>query len=241
MARDTGIGEAAELLAQGRARDSLYRTNDTLEAYVRYLAVSNGAAAALSQGDVELLAGVPLQALIDYLIDQSILRYRHKADIREVRRLVDEARRRNLGPSLEQATWALRFLREFVDRNETAAGDIMRSPVLGVDRYESVGRAVSMMRERGLHQLPVLADGVPVRCLTTGMVQRLIDEGISDLARRPVWDVAERAMPQITTATKLPQILSALRTHPALLVVDDGRVVGIIASSDVLRVLRVYS
>ncbi len=229
-----------ELLARGRARDSLYCVNDTLESYIRYLAIENGAAGALSQGDVELLAGVALPALVDFLIEKGVLRYRHKAEIRELRRLADEARRHNMGPSLEQATTALRFLREFVDRNETTAADLMRSPVVGVDREESLERAVTMMRERGLHQLPVLENGIPVRCLTMGTLQRLIDEGASDLGRRSVWDVAERALPQIRPSLRLPHVLAQLRTHPALLVVEGERVLGIISPSDVLQVLHVY-
>ncbi|RJQ53020.1 MAG: CBS domain-containing protein [Actinobacteria bacterium] len=240
MANGASIVEAGALLACGKVRESLFLTSETLEAYIRYLAVQSGAIRELVEGNPDKLAAVPLPALIDFLIEQHILRYRHKAEIREVRRLVDEARRHDVGPSIEQANGALRFLKEFVTRNETTAASLMRSPVIGIDRDQPVSRAVAMMRERGLHQLPVLEKGVPTRCLTTGTLQRWLDDGTSALGRMPVWEVAERALPQIPRSMRLPHVLRELRTHPALLVVEGEKIVGIVTIADVLQVIREY-
>lgn len=238
--RTEALAEAGQLIRQGKAKAALSHVCRTLESYVRHVAIANGAGPELAGGDPDRLATLTQTELIDFLIDKGILRRRQKADIRELHRQADLAEHGEIGPSIEQANSALRFVREFIDRNETTAADLMRSPVVGLDRDKLVQDAVTVMRSRGVRQLPVLENGEAARAVTPETILKLIDEGISDLARKDLWEIADRGLPRIAPSTKLPEVLRLLRTNTAVLVADGGRTVGMIAASDVMQVVRGY-
>lgn len=234
------LAEADQLIRRGKAKAALSHVTEILESYVRHLATETGARRKLAADDPERFANVPIVDLLDFLIDKGVLRHRQKTDIRELRRLLDRAERESIGPSLEQANTALRFAREFIDRNETTAADLMRGPVVGLDRDKLVEDAVTIMRSRGVRQLPVLENGEPKRAVTPEVILRLVDEAVPDLARKTLWEVADRGLPKVSPDAKLWELLPLLRTRPAILVVDEGRIVGIIGPSDVLQVVRRY-
>lgn len=234
------LAEAARLLAQGRARETLSHTYETLDAYARHLAVEAGAQRELAGGDPDRLARISTMDLIDFLVEEGVLRRRQKAEIRDIHRQLLTSERERIGPSLERAATALRFTREFVDRNEMTARDVMRSPVLGIDRDKSIEDAIAIMRTRDVRELPILENGRPVRAIGTETIRRLLDEGASDLARTHVWDAAERGFPLVPPAARLPQLLHLLRTHPAVLVVENARAVGIVTDAELSKAVRRY-
>lgn len=234
------LAEAAQLVRLGKAKESLALVNTTMESYIRHLALAEGAQQALAGGDPDRLTTIPQVDFLDFLIERGVLRHRQKADIREIHRQVSVAEREHVGPKLEQANHALRFAREFVDRCETTARDLMRGPVLGIDGDRLVEDAVTLMRSRGVRQLPVTQKGSPARSLTPGTILKLIDEGVSDLARKPVWEIADRGMPQVSPDAKLPELLRLLKTNSAVLVTEGGKTVGMVTASDVLQVVRRY-
>lgn len=237
---ETALAEAAQLIRLGKAKESLTLVDETLASHVRHLALVAGAERELAGGDPNRLATITPVEFIDFLVERGVLRHRQKADMREIHRQVTVAKREHVGPTLEQANRALRFAREFIDRCETAARDLMRSPVLGIDRDKLIEDAVTLMRSRGVRQLPVIEKGRPARALTPETILRLVDEGVSDLACTPVWDVADRGLPKVSPEAKLPELLRLLRTNPAVLVVEGDKTVGLVTASDVLQVVRRY-
>jgi len=234
------IDQAAQLISLGKAKAALAVINTTFESYLRHLAIAHGAVERLANGDSDRLASISAVEFMDFLIEEGILRHRQKADIRDISRLLTSAEREELGPSLEQANRALRLLREFVDRQETTAADVMSGPVMGIDRDDLVEDALTVMRVRGVRRLPVLENGRPARTIIPRTILKLIDEGTPDLARLTVWDVADRGLPQVPPDAKLPDLLRLLRTNPGILVVDDDKVVGMVTASDLLQVVRKY-
>lgn len=234
------ITEAAGLIELGKAKEALSLLNATLESYVRHMAIAEGAVQHLADGNPDRLSAVSDVQFIDFLVERGILRHRQKSDIREIHRQVTVAEREHVGPSLEQANDALRFLREFVDRNETTARDLMGGPVIGLDRDRLIEDVLALMRVRGIRHIPVTEKGKPVRSVEPETILRLLDEGTSDLARTPVWDIADRGMPKVAPDARLPELLRLLRTNAAVLVVEAEKIIGIVSASDVLQVVRRY-
>jgi len=186
-ATQTSLAETAQLIKLGKAKEALMLIDETLASYVRHLAIVQGAEHELAGGDPDRLAAITPVEFIDFLIDRGVLRHRQKADIREIHRQVTVAEREHVGPSLEQANHVLRLTRELIDRCETTARDLMRDPVLGIDRDKLVEDAVALMRSRGVRQVPVTEKGRPARSLTPETILHLLDDGASDLARTSVW------------------------------------------------------
>ena len=58
-------------------------------------------------------------------------------------------------PSYELVYSIFRFLESFEDSSIGLIGDIQVTPVIFVDKSEKLRRAISMMQNRGLKQLPV--------------------------------------------------------------------------------------
>lgn len=118
------------------------------------------------------------------------------------------------------------------------AGEMMTSPVLYVRPSDSLERAVKLMGGRGISQLPVLEGGMQVGSLSEADVVRKVAEGEGkELLKKRVEEVMGEPFPVVGPELPAPAVLSMLEHAPAVLVVERGRVKGIITKADVLRVL----
>lgn len=118
------------------------------------------------------------------------------------------------------------------------AEEMMTSPVLHVRPGDPVERAVKLMEARGISQLPVLEGGTQVGSLSEADIVRKVAEGEGrGLLRRKVAEVMGGPFPTVGPELPAPAVLSMLEHAPAVLVVERGRVRGIVTKADVLRVL----
>lgn len=118
------------------------------------------------------------------------------------------------------------------------AGEMMTSPVFHVRPADLVEKAVKLMEAKGISQLPVLEEGTQVGSLSEADVMRKVAEGEGKgLLRRRVMEVMGGPFPTVGPELPAPAVLSMLEHAPAVLVVERGRVRGIITKADVLRVL----
>jgi CBS domain-containing protein len=109
------------------------------------------------------------------------------------------------------------------------ACDVMTRRVIALAPGNDVQWALTLMTERGLRHLPVVdGDGAPL-----GVVTRGVAAAVSD-SNTPLVAVMSRAMTLATPETTLFDVARRLRRdeNGCLLVVDDGRLVGIITEAD---------
>jgi cystathionine beta-synthase len=98
---------------------------------------------------------------------------------------------------------------------------------------DTVGAALARMDEMGVTQLPVLEEGKPVgsvrenRTLTRVLRNR-------ELLEAKVSDVMEASFPTLDVDASAAEVMRRLRTSPAVLVEEYGRILGIITRHDVL-------
>lgn len=118
--------------------------------------------------------------------------------------------------------------------------EVMATPVASVRVTDTVAAAIRTMREKGISQLPVLSKGVPVGSLSDrGIVHALSEAQDADaLARRPVGDVMGPPFPTAGPATSVEQAYRILEDHPAIVVMEKGKLVGIVAKADLLSLVR---
>lgn len=126
--------------------------------------------------------------------------------------------------------------------------ETMTTEVLSVDPQNSVATAIRLMRTGQLRRLPVVQDGRLVGIVTSGDVRRIT--GMSSVVRDPSGDnflwqhipVANVMTLDVITTSPDTLIAEAARLMierkiSGLPVVDDGRLVGILTTSDLLEAL----
>jgi len=122
-------------------------------------------------------------------------------------------------------------------KTEKNAGDIMHSPVIWVETKTLVKDAVNLMEKYGISQLPVLENEKIVGSIQEGTIIRKILESKEPkkIFSLKVEDLMEEPFPTVSLNTSFDEVL-ALFTHekPAVLVVDKGKLVGIITKIDII-------
>jgi cystathionine beta-synthase len=105
--------------------------------------------------------------------------------------------------------------------------------LVSVGPDHKVSDALQLMNKYGLSQLPVLEEGKSVGSLREGklMGKLLVDRTLMDAA---VSEVMEKGFPVVNEDDDLDAAVKHLRTSPAILVAEYGRIVGILTRHDVL-------
>ncbi|HEY9232292.1 MAG TPA: pyridoxal-phosphate dependent enzyme [Blastocatellia bacterium] len=105
--------------------------------------------------------------------------------------------------------------------------------LVSVGPNHMVSDAIQLMNNYGLSQLPVLDEGRSVGSLREGkLMAKLL--GNRELMQAKVADVMDRGFPVVSEDVGMESAVKHLRTSPALLVEEYGRIVGIITRHDVL-------
>jgi cystathionine beta-synthase len=96
-----------------------------------------------------------------------------------------------------------------------------------------VAAALAKMNEMGLTQIPVLEDGKPVGSLRENhLLSKVFTD--RDLLEAPVSKVMDKSFPTVGVDDDINVVSRKLRSHPAVLIEEYGRITGIITRHDVL-------
>ncbi|VVC02317.1 Inosine-5'-monophosphate dehydrogenase [uncultured archaeon] len=166
----------------------------------------------LTQGRLAKMAGVS-QSLVAKIEAGSI-----DAAYSKVKRIID---------TLEAAQFS----------REKAAKDIMHSGVSAISPKETVHAAAQKMRQLGISQLPVVDSGHVVGSISEQAMLAHFSTERGKASSLKVGDIMEEAFPTALISTPLSAIASLLRHHPAVLVMDKGRIAGIITKADILKAI----
>jgi predicted transcriptional regulator len=115
------------------------------------------------------------------------------------------------------------------------ASQVMHSPVLSVAPDETIARAVDIMDQKNISQLPVIADGVPVGCISESAIVSAIDEGSTGKSQDiDVRKLMEPGFPAVPPDMDIDTVVRILQKHHAILVMEEGKVQGVITKHDIL-------
>ena len=119
--------------------------------------------------------------------------------------------------------------------------EVMHSPVISIGSRETIRKAVELMERYGISQLPVIDNGRVVGSVQENSLVREISRSKDPAALfdKPVLDVMEDAFPIVTPSASIGEVLSLFSYgKPAILVVDKGKIVGIITKIDVITSIK---
>jgi predicted transcriptional regulator len=115
------------------------------------------------------------------------------------------------------------------------AKDVMHMPVYMVGPADPVTRAVEIMEKNDISQVPVVDRGVPVGCLSESAIVSALEEGgMHGSGSRPVRDFMEPGFPTVPLEADVRDVVHLLRENHAVLVIDGGRVAGVITKHDLI-------
>ena len=118
-----------------------------------------------------------------------------------------------------------------------SARDVMYSPVITIKSNEKVKKAIELMEKYAISQLPVVNDnGVPVGSITESTVlKKLLSGDPEKIFQLKVEEIMEESFPTITPSTNIKDIQQLiLKKYHAVLVMEKGKIVGIITKIDLI-------
>lgn len=149
--------------------------------------------------------------------------------------------RGQMTPSYELARSLFETLRRQIEKvePEVVASRVRTKSVHSIAPEETLQDAAEIMRHKGFSQLPVIKDGRNVGNVTEGTIAKLILEGksLKDLAQIRASQVMEAPLPTVDEDAPVSIIAALLQRYPAVLVVKSGEISGIVAKSDLMKLL----
>jgi len=132
------------------------------------------------------------------------------------------------------------------DQGGLTVGEVIRSrgvdrPMLTVGSHDPVGRALELMREHGVSQVPVVS-GEDGRAFLGTVSERGLLMASADhpgILGEPVTEVIEPPLPELAAESPVSEAIQMLLgERKPVIVVDDGRALGILASVDLIEALN---
>ncbi len=134
------------------------------------------------------------------------------------------------------------------DSTQPTVGDVLHRKgsslpeLVHVHPQETVGSAIAILREYGVSQMPVVKEEPPVMAaeVVGSVVEReLLDAVFADRAalEAPLSQHMSGSLPTVGAGEDLQVAMAALEAASAMLVLDDGKPVGIVTRSDLLGFL----
>lgn len=122
-------------------------------------------------------------------------------------------------------------------QGEKTAKDVMHEPVITVNITDTVRRVIELMKKHGISQIPVLKEGKVVGSVQESiLVDRIVRSGNPErFFSTPIYDIIGEKFESVDSTTNIMDVLNLLSSgEPAILVLNQDKIVGIITKIDVL-------
>lgn len=131
-----------------------------------------------------------------------------------------------------------------LDSSAVTVGEILRGKgnhvpaIVTVTYDEPASRALALIREFNISQLPVLKDGKVVGAVTEGALLTKVLDGTANPETRLEY-LIEKALPTVSLHEHLPRVMKLLAERNAMVAVDDtGRPAGVITRFDLIEYIN---
>ncbi len=140
----------------------------------------------------------------------------------------------NLDPSYSKVRKILDVLNNLSEKNEAKAADFMQRKIIFSSPSELVSEAAKKMRKHEISQLPVIEKNHVIGLVSEADILEIISKG-KEISKIKLGDIMEDAPPLIPKNTPVKVVMELLKFAPILVVLDSGKLAGVITKSDLLR------
>ena len=143
----------------------------------------------------------------------------------------------------------IRKIYEILNQNGSRANSldltvskIMSPMLITASSSDTVVHALTIMRDKGYSQLPVLEQRRVVGTITEADINDLLVKGksIESLKNMIVKDIMGPALPQVDKSSPVSMIYPILKFSNAVLIFSAGELKGIVTKADVLKAVDLY-
>src|SRR5262245_20001300 len=131
-----------------------------------------------------------------------------------------------------------------LDSNAVTVGEIIRAKgnhvpaIVTVSYDEPASRALALIREFNISQLPVLKDGKVVAAVTEGALMQKVLDGTANPESRLEY-LIEKSLPTVSLHERLPRVMKLLAERNAAVAVDEaGRPTGMLTRFDLIEYIN---
>jgi predicted transcriptional regulator len=126
------------------------------------------------------------------------------------------------------------------ERDAVRLKEVMSSPVVTVKATDPVAKAIEVMREHGFSQVPVVHKGLPVGSISERVIVHRLHESRNPqaLSAMQVRELMGPSFPMVDPDTPVDTVYGMLEEHNAVLVLERGRLLGLVARSNLLGLTK---
>lgn len=141
-----------------------------------------------------------------------------------------------IDPSFSTITAITNALRKEMNTKKRKVKEVMSKPVVYAEPDTTIRRCIEIMKEKGVSQLPVISNGISVGSITETQILSIIESSQNPevLLSRPVSSYMLDSFPQVSPETPVDAVTLLLSFFPAVLVVSDRKVEGIVTKIDII-------
>lgn len=123
------------------------------------------------------------------------------------------------------------------NKGKKTVAEIMSRHISAVCPKDRLQKAISLMKEKDISQLPVFSEGKCVGSLSDGMIVDVIATRGDDLRKVLVGEVMAESYPVVPAGSLVDVAVQLLHHYRAVLVEKDGRFAGIITRADIFKAI----
>lgn len=117
------------------------------------------------------------------------------------------------------------------------ARELMTQRVLSLSKSDRLEKALKLMTEHDVSQIPVLDQGVCIGSVSEDRISELVDSG-RKTAQMLVGEAMEDGFPAVPENADLRAVAGMLKHYKAVLVGKNGKIIGIITKFDIMKAVE---
>ncbi len=137
-----------------------------------------------------------------------------------------------IDPSYSSVLKIEAFVSSLAKEKEIDAKDIMVRKIISVDKGRKAHEVVELMSRFGISQVPVLDGDNVIGIITEGSI---LNKGFGDIETLFASDMMIEPPPILSENAKISVVSYLLKSYPIVLIKKDGKLVGLITKTDLLR------
>jgi predicted transcriptional regulator len=141
-----------------------------------------------------------------------------------------------IDPAYSKVMQILSALENEQNKGKKIAQQIMSEGIIGISPDDHLAKAIGIMKEKDISQLPVLEGGKCIGSLSESDIVELV-AAHADLKKPLVRQVMKESFPVIPASSLVDVVASLLKHYSAVLVEKDGHISGIITKADLFKAI----
>ncbi|MGV8086530.1 MAG: CBS domain-containing protein [Candidatus Woesearchaeota archaeon] len=137
-----------------------------------------------------------------------------------------------LDPSYSHAKKIFNTLDSLKSEHEPIAKDIMQKQIITLEFNATIKNAIEKMQKNAISQIPVIKNDSVIGLITESDILEAVSHGKGG---QNISEIMRDAPPIISKTTQIKAILGLLKFYSIIVVVDKGKIIGVITKADILN------